>query len=252
MRFGMHLRELSRLPVAAAASALLAAFAAVWSVAHISLMPPRLEPRALDMATASTQIVVDTPYSAVLDLRQGTDQILPLKDRAVLLGTLMASAAVHDHIARRAGVPPQRLQIAAPRTPQQPRPVEQSGAKKGPGDLLKSTDQYRLDVQANPTMPLLTVDAQAPTVGAAKGLANAAVAGLRDYVQELAASEKTPPKLQVTLRQLGTAEGSIINRGVRPQVIIVVWLAVFALACAACIVFARVRSGWQVAEAEQA
>jgi hypothetical protein len=247
MRLGMHLRELSRLPVGVAASALLAAFVALWSVASISLLPPRVEPRALDIATASTQVVVDTPYSSVLDLRQGTDDILPLKNRAVLIGSLMVSGAVRADIARRAGVPLERLQVVPPRTPQQPRPVEQSGATNGPTDLFESTEQYRIDVQANPTVPLLNIDAQAPTAESAQKLANAAVHGLGDFLRRVAASNATPRGMRVTLRQLGTAKGSVINNGVQAQVMLVVFSLVFALACAATMTIARVRRGWQSA-----
>ena len=55
---------------------------AVWSVAKISLLPPRLTPRALEMATATTHVVVDTPKSTVLDLRQNTDDLQALTERA--------------------------------------------------------------------------------------------------------------------------------------------------------------------------
>jgi hypothetical protein len=247
MRFGIHLRELLSLRVGVAASVLLAAFAAVWSVANVSLLPPGLHSRALDMASAQAQVVVDTPNSAVLDMRQDTTDIEPLKNRAVLIGTLMGSAAVRADIARRAGVPVERLQIVAPRTPEQPRPIEQSGQKKGPGDLVKSTDQYRLDVQANPTVPLLTIDAQAPTAEAAQRLANASVAGLGDYLSGLASSQKTPKQMEVRLRQLGTAKGTVINHGVKLQVVLIVFSLVFALSCAATVLIARVARGWQLA-----
>jgi hypothetical protein len=243
----MHLRELSRLPAGIAASALLAAFAAIWSVASVSLLPPGVKSRELNMATASAQVVVDTPYSAVLDLRQGTDDIVPLKNRAVLIGTLMGSATVRADIARRAGVPTERLEVVAPRTPQQPRPVEQSGAKKGPGDLLESTDQYRIDIQANPTVPLLNIDAQAPSAEAAEKLANAAVAGLGDFLRRVATSERTPKAMQVELRQLGTAEGKVINGGIQLQVMLVVFTLVFALSCAATMLVTRVLRGWRLA-----
>jgi hypothetical protein len=245
----MHMRELLRLRVGVAVSALVAAFAAVWSVANISLLPPRLEPRAIDVATAYTQMVVDTPDSAVLDLRQGTNDLQPLKNRAVLIGTLMATTPVRASIARRAGIPTDRLEVVAPRTPEQPRPVNQAGQKPGPGDLLKSTDQYRLDVQVNPTVPLVNIFAQAPTAKASQELANASVTGLGDYLRDLATSERTPADMRVKLRQLGVAKGSVINKGVQLQVVFVVFLLVFALSCAATIFVARVRRGWQLAEA---
>ena len=228
---------------------LLAALAALWSVAAIRVSPPGLKPRALDIASAETQVVVDTPYSTVVDLRQGVDDIEPLKERAVLIGTLMATQAVRADIARRAHIAADRVQVVAPRTPEQPRSLAQSGEKKGPGDLFKSTDRYSLDIQANPTIPLLSIKAQAPTPAKAQELANAAVSGLNDYLRRLAASEDTPDSLRVTLRQLGTADGEVINHSVQAQVIVVVFLFVLALACAAAVLVSRVRRGWQLAEA---
>jgi hypothetical protein len=245
----MHLRELLRLRVGVAVSVFLAALAALWSVSAIQVTPPGLKPRALDIASAETQVVVDTPYSTVVDLRQGVNDIEPLKERALLIGTLMATQTVRADIARRAHVAADRVQVVAPRTPGQPRPLAESGEKKGPGDLFKSTDQYRLDIEANPTIPLLSVKAQAPTPAKAQELANAAVSGLNDYLRRLAASEDTPDSLRITLRQLGTASGEVINDGVQTQVIIVVFLFVLALSCAASLLVSRVRRGWKLAAA---
>ena len=251
MQLGMHLHEVWRHPIGAATSLILATLVAVWSVADISLFPPRLNSRALDMATAYTQVIIDTPYSSVLDLRQGTDDLLPLKNRALLIGSLMGSAPVRSYIARRAGVAPEQLQIVAPRTPQQPRPRTEAGAKKGPKDLVKSTDQYRLDVSANPSVPFLEIYAQAPSGKASEELANAAVRGLDDYLENLARTEGTPEEMNVELRQLGKARGSVINGGIRVQVVVVVFTLVFALSCAATILIGRVRRGWQLAEAAE-
>jgi hypothetical protein len=243
----MHLRELSRLRAAVVASAAVAALVAVWSVATVSLLPPRLEPRALDIATAFTQVMIDTPRSSLLDLRQSTNDVDPLTNRALLIGTLMASAPVRAYIARRAGVTPERLQIVAPRTPRQPRARTQPGVKRRPTDLLASADQYRLDIQANPSVPMLDVYAQAPTAKASERLANAAVAGLSDYLRGLGQVDRTPAAAEVRLRQLGTARGSVINKGVQVQVVLVVFVLAFSLSCAAAFFVARVRRGWQIA-----
>jgi hypothetical protein len=163
----------------------------------------------------------------------------------------MASEAVRADIAHRAGLPIDRLQVVAPRTPQQPRPVEESGHKKGPGDLLASTDQYRLDVQANPTVPLLNIDAQAPTAREAQALANAAITGLGDFMQRVAASDHTPAGQEVRVRQLGATKGTVINKGFPMQVMFVVFSLVFAFACAASVFIARVCRGWRLAAATQ-
>ena len=155
------------------------------------------------------------------------------------------------YIARRAHLPADVIQVLAPRTPAQPRPIAGSGEKKGPTDLLKSTKQYRLDVQANPTVPVLDIYAQAPTASASTNLAQATFDGARDYLRDLAASQRTPPNLQVDLRQLGRATGHVINSGIQVQLAFVTFLLVFAVACGASIVIARVRRGWLRAAASE-
>lgn len=253
MGFGRHLRELSRLRVALVVSLLIGLLAAVWSVNEISVFPPKLTPRSLEMATAFTQVVVDTPDSAILDLRQGTDDIQSLKNRALLVGNVMGSPPVRAYIAKRAELPAGTLQVVTPRTPQAPRPRAEVGQKKGPSDLFKSTDQYRLDIQANPTVPVLDVYAQAPSAAAAKQLANAAVDGLGDYLDELATSEKTPRASQVRLTQLGRARGEVLNKGVSLQVVVLAFAAAFALSCVAAVGLSRLISGWRLAgDVEQA
>ena len=247
MRLGMHLRELWRLRAGVAASALLALFAALWSVVDIGLVPPRVQPRSLEMGTAFTQVVVDTPHSVILDLRQGAVDIESLTNRAVLVGDVMASTPVRSYIARRARLPVESLQIITPRTPQQPRPRTAPGTKARPSDLVRTTHQYRLDIQSDPTVPILDIYAEAPTAKAAEELANAAVTGVSDYLRAVAAAEQTPDGMRVRLRQLGTARGEVLNQGVQMQVAIVVFCLVFALSAVATVVIARVRRGWQLA-----
>jgi hypothetical protein len=247
MKLGIHLRELSHLRISLVACLLVALAAAALSLNQLSLIPPGLKPRSLEIATAHTQVVVDNPQSTILDLRQATYDIDGLRNRAVLVGNVMASPPVRAYIARRDGVSPDVLQMTAPRTAAQPRPTAEIGRKRGSADLLRSTDQYRLDIQANPTVPILDIYAQAPNADAAGKLANASVDGLADYLRALAASERTPRNLQVTIRQLGRARGQVLNKGARLQLAIVTFIIAFGLACLAAIVIARVRRGWVVA-----
>jgi len=244
MRFGIHLRELSRLPVGVLVSATLALLVAVWSVADIGLFPPRVESRSMEIASAHTEVVVDTPESAILDLRQSTYEIEALKNRALLVGNVMASPPVLTHIAQRAGVPPQTLRLVTPRTPAQPRAQSEPDASPGVTDVVAPADQYRLDIQANPTVPVLDVYAQAPTAAAAESLANAAVDGMDDYLAELGASEGTPRNLQVELRQLGRADGHVLNEGIDLEVALLTFFLVFAISCAGTIAISRIRRGW--------
>ena len=225
----------------------LASFAAVWVNYRVELSPPGLAPRSLQMGTASTRVLVDTPKTTVLDLRQGTYDFESLRNRALLLGNVMAGLPVREYIARRAGIPADVLRVSAPLTPEVPRAIEEAGNEKHATDILRSTNQYRLSVRSNPTVPILDVSAQAPTAKAAKALANAAVGGLQDYLDKVASAQAIDADQQVRLKQLGRARGGVINDGVGLQVGLVSFLLVFAASSAAVVFVSRVRRGRRAA-----
>lgn len=225
----------------------IALIAAVWSLASISLFPPKLTARSLEMATASTSVVVDTPRSTLLDLRQDTYELEGLTKRAVLLGNVIANGQVRQSIARQAGIPVEVLRVDAPLTARQPRPRADAENEKTAGDILKSNEQYRLNIQANPTAPVLDIYAQTPTAESAEALANAAVKSLQSYLAQLARSESTPETQQIQLLQLGPARGAVINEGVGWQVAFLVFLLTFVLACATLVFISRLSLGWRLA-----
>jgi hypothetical protein len=225
----------------------LALIAALWSLGDISLIPPKLKARSLEIATASTHVVVDTPRSTLLDLRQDTYELEGLTKRAVLLGNVIANGPVRESIARQAGIPVEVLRVDAPLTAKQPRVRVEAGNDKKASDILKSNDQYRLNIQANPTSPVLDIYAQTPTAESAEALANAAVNSLRAYLTGLARSQRTPETQQIQLLQLGTARGAVINEGVSWQVAFLVFIMTFGLTCATMIFLSRVSIGWRMA-----
>ncbi len=251
MGLGKRIHTLWRLRIGVVLSLVLALIAAVWSVEQISLSPFKLTPRSLEMATASTHVIVDTPTSALSDLRQDTYSLEALTNRAVLLGNVMASAPVRQAIAKRAGVPFETLQISAPLTRAQPQARAENGNQKSMSDILKSTDQYRISISANPTVPMLDIYAQTPSARTSQALANAAVDELRGYLGGLASTEQTPAKDQIQIVQLGRAEGAIINGGVHWQAALLAFFLTFAAASATVIFIARVRTGWREAAREE-
>jgi hypothetical protein len=247
MQFGKHLHELTRQRLGFALSILLAALVALSSGYRIGLSPPSLHARSISIATASTQVLVDTPHTAVLDMRQNTNDFKGMSNRAVLIGNVMASLPVRDFIAARAHIAPQVIKAATPLTPAYPRPISGTGNEKKTSDLLKSTDEYRLNIQANPTVPMLEIYAQAPTAQAAAELANAAVDGMHDYLAQVAKSQGVGRQQQVRLQQLGRARGHVINGGARLQLVVLVFFFTFGLCAAAVLFIGRVRRGWKVA-----
>ena len=247
MDLGRHLRELFRLRRSVVICFAVAALATVNMIYHL----PSFQPRAVEMASATTEVLVDTRLSSVHDLRQGSSEFEKMTNRAVLIGNVMASPPVLRYIGRRAGVAPQRIRAQPPLTPDFPRPLSGFGEDPKTRDLLESTDQYRLNIQANPTVPILQVYAQAPNAEAAATLANAAVEGLRDYLEATAKAQGTSADNLVRLSPLGRAKGVVVNGGIRFQLALVTFLVVFGLSAATAILVARIRRGWQEADAEE-
>lgn len=249
MQLGRHLRELWRLRLGLVAAVVVAALAALWSVGSVSLFPPGVKSRDLEMAVASTRVLVDAPTATVLDLSVNAYNFQSITNRALLVGNVMASEPVRQYIGKRAHVPPEVLQVASPVTPDFPRPLATSG-RKSTRDILKSPDEYRLSIQANPTAPILDIYAQAPTARTAELLATGAVEGMKDYLRELGGTQGVPQSRQVRLEQLGRADGGVINPGISVKVALLTFLIVFAVSSVAVLFVARVRQGWRL-EAER-
>ena len=236
-----------RLRSGVAVALALAILATVWSLYKVQLSPFSIQPRTMTMATARTQVVVDTPGSTMLDLKAGTNNFIGLRDRAILLGNVIASSPVRDDIGRRIGISGGLIEIAAPRTPERPRSVVGAVAEKKTTDILRSNEQYRLSIQASPTVPMLDIYSEAPDAETSAGLANATVDSLQDYLDDLARKDATPPRDQLRLRQLGRANGAVINGGVSLRVGLLAFVLTFGAGCATLVLVHRIRRDWHVA-----
>jgi hypothetical protein len=246
MEIGGRMWMLWRLRRGVAIVLVLALLATVWTLYKVQLSPLSIQPRTMTMATARTQVVVDTPRSSMLDLKARAD-FVTLRDRAILLGNVIASSPVRDEIGRRVGVPGGLIEIAAPRTPERPRSVVGSVTERKTTDILRSNEQYRLSIQASPTVPMLDIYAEAPDAKTAAGLANATVDSLDDYLGGLARKDGTPQRDQLSVRQLGRADGAVINGGISLRAGLLAFLLTFGAGCATVVFLHRIRRGWHAA-----
>jgi hypothetical protein len=248
MQLGMHLHQLWRVRFGVVICAVVALFVSLPATYEVNLLPPSLKPKSLETATASTHVLVDTPRTTLLDLRQGTFTFEAMTNRAVLLGNVMASVPVREYIARRAGVPANIIRATTPATPSDPRPIENPENRKRTQDILRAAGEYRVNISANPSVPILDVYAQAPTADASQQLANASVDGLKDYLADVARVQGVPRAKQVRLQQLGRARGGVINGGVRLEAAFLTFLFAFGLCAGAVLFVSRVRRGWRLAD----
>jgi hypothetical protein len=199
------------------------------------------------MSAASTHVLVDNPSdSVVLDLGVGSAQLDQMSQRALVLANVMASLPVRAYIAHRAHVPAQVIQVSPPLTANYPLPIAGDPQnQRKTTDLVRSNNQYRISIKANPTVPIIDVYTEASSVRTAKALANGAVEGLRDYLADVARAQGVPASHRPRLEQLGRAEGDGVTGAVNVEVAILVFAFVFALSSAASLGLARVVRGWR-------
>jgi hypothetical protein len=230
------MRQVWRLKLGMGLSLLLALLAAIWSVSR----------PGLEMATAHTEVLIDTPQSIMTNLRENSYSIDGLVNRAVVLGNVIASTPVEAKIAQRANVPAALLRIQGPITVHVASLPLTAQNTRSITDITKSNEQYRIQIDANPTVPMLDIYAQTPTAQSAAALANAAVDELRAYLAGLATRQATPASDQVRIEQMGRATGMVVNPGVRYQLALIVFIVTFLLACATTVVISRIRAGWRL------
>ena len=248
----MHLADKSdarfsgRLSLAiSVAFALIAAFLSLY---RVSLLPPKLAPRALQIASASTTVLVDTPASLVARISASTDQLTSLSDRAALIGNLMASDPVRAFIAKDSGIPADQIQADAPITGDVPRVVIEPGSGANAADLLAAPSHYVLQIQADPITPILHIYAQAPNADAALRLASGSVQGLKDYLARLATTQGLGANQAVRVVELGDAHGGVINSHANLEIALLTLVTAFAVAGLAVRYASRVRVGWRLAD----
>ena len=199
------------------------------------------------MGTASARILVDTPKSTAVDAKAAPTALAALTSRATLLGSIIASPPVREFIAQRAGISPAQIQASGPITPDVPRALPEPGHEPGTTDILTSTDEYRIDVQVQPTAPIIDIYVQAPSADAASHLANASVAGLRDYLSTVgvrAADRRGGPGQAAATRRKPRQRD---QQGREHRAGLLTFLLVLAASSAALLFVTRVRKGWRIA-----
>jgi hypothetical protein len=240
MGLALALRELSKRRVLLLLGVLIAAVAAVFSVYRVD--GSELKPRSLQYSSASTQVLVDSPSSVLGNLRESFE---PLSARAVVYANFMASPAVLELIGKHVGLSGEQIYAAGPVDAQETRVEQEPTALKRNVEITGETDPYRLNFGSQANLPTIGIDAQAPTTSQAVALANAAVLGLQEYVTTLQNTTHTPPAARVQIRQLGTANGAVVDGGIKKALLAIVFGAVFLAWCGLILVGVRFRESWR-------
>jgi hypothetical protein len=206
------------------AVALLASAAAFLEIAYQIQpgLPPTLKSRQYDVGVATARVLVDTPSSIVADLNPNGGASLSIHSQ--LLADLIASESVRAAIAQSAGLPEQDLVVRPPSitAPGQTPVVRTVTAPEGASTVSLAADQ---------TLPIVAVNAQAPTVAQAARLANATVTALRSYLLSVDISQRIPPSHRVVITALGTAQAATATQGRSPLIGLGASIVLFMLLC---------------------
>jgi hypothetical protein len=221
-----------------------ATFVAILSAYSLSLGPPGLRSRALTVGAASSQILIDSPKSALVDgASLGTFEAL--STRAKIYGEYLSSLAARQEIAKLAGVSASSISSSGPFSPATGQTnYEAQNSEDRANEILQEGAQSRLVFTGQEGVPILTVDAQASTAAKAVDLANASFQALQHYVTSLKVDGEDV-KRGVIVRELGAPEGGTIGGGNDAILMALAFLAVTAIGCALILVVPRFTQRWR-------
>ena len=148
-------------------------------------------------------------------------------------------------IGKEAGLSGEQLYAAGPDNAAQPRVVQEPTALRRNVEITGESNPYRLSFESQVNLPTITINSQAPNTGQAVALANAAVIGLQRYIAGLENTANTPSQSRVVIRQLGHANGGVVNGGISKALAAIVFLGVFLLWCVLVLVAVRFRESWR-------
>jgi hypothetical protein len=215
-----------------------------WGVAYAITFkvtfPPGLEPRGIEFGAASTQVLIDTRRSPLLDADAEVD---PLTTRAQVYARLVESDPVREAIAREAGYEPAEIVIAGRTAISTFRSAREPAAEQRANQLAGESQQKRLLFAAEEELPVLSIYAQGRTANEAIRLADAGAQGLIAYVKRLQARGSVPAASSVELRQLGSARGALVNPSASEMLALVVFVGVLAFWCILVLLGANVVTG---------
>jgi len=165
-------------------------------------LPP--QSRKYHIGAATVRVLVDTPDSQVIAVSPAGSETLSM--RANLLASLVVDGVVKSNIARLASVAPNRIAaVSASSTSGAPPAKPSARGYALTTSVLTDTDGTQL--------PIIQIDTQAPDAAKAATLADAAVQGLRAYLDSQAAIERIPDASRLRVDGLGAAQAREVTKG---------------------------------------
>jgi hypothetical protein len=212
---------------------------------QLTLLPPSLHSRSLTVGAATAEVMVAPPNLAT----GSEDSYVTQVDHSVLTGDIMITPPVIEYAARRLGVSAGSIQASAPMTADVPRVVTDPGSGAAAFSLVGSTTPFKLQVQADPTVPILYLYAQAPSSQQAAELASAAISGLTRYVEGLEPAYARSATA-TGIVQLGPIRSRVVNSGASKEIQLLVFIGIFGITRWLILIGTQISHGWTAARRE--
>jgi hypothetical protein len=191
---------------------------------------------------------VDSNASVLGNVSQASE---PLAIRAQVYANFMTSPEFLSDVAQQVGLSGSQLYAAGPNKTTEPRVEREPTDLKRNVEITGETKPYRLDFESQQELPTITINTQAPTTAQAVALANASATGLQHYVASVESAAGLPTNSRIVIRQLGPATGAVVDGGISKTLMVIVFLAVFALWCVLVLMAGRFREVWREGAAAQ-
>lgn len=195
-------------------------------------------------ATASTEMLVDSPNSALTNSNVLLDGYIA---RASVFARLMTSDDALQDIGKAAGINGNLIEASGPMEINGSPTATHAPVAIQKGKDLQAPKIYKLSFVQNPSLPTVEVFASAPTTAEAIRLANGAVAGFATFVSQLNPG-KVPASERVDIRELGPATGGIVDPTASKSMALLVFVGVFAIWCWLVLFVHRLRSNLRAAK----
>ena len=222
-----------RLLGVAGVSALFALLCAGYNGGMLGGFPPQPQQSRLQVANALVHVLIDEPSRSIVERKALRQHYDGLTKRAELLGRVMVSPPVLDRIARVSRLPRDQLAGTGRTTAFVPITLTDPDSERRASEFHDAEFPYRIEVQSRPVTPIIDVYTQAPTTAEAERLADAALVGLKQHLDERSDAAGVPRSEQSVMRQLGDARGGVVNGGTAPTIAVLTFITVFPLTAGA-------------------
>jgi hypothetical protein len=241
-----NLTRRRRLVAFAAVSLIVAVAAAFLSVFNVSLAPPSVQKRPLQVSAATTRARVQLPPAVRPATANGFET---QTKRANLIANLMTTPEVIDRVAALTGFEPDQIGAETALNLSVPVAFVEPNAEHRATELRSEGDAYKIDIQARTDTPTIDVYAQAPSVGEASALAQATIDATNHYLRGLADYEGDVGRPPVTLSQLGPVRAGSVNSTAPLEIAFIAFVTAFGICFGVLVLLGAVIAGWRQAGA---